>query len=566
MMWVLGIAGSHNSAVALVRDGRVVVAVQVERLVRQKGAAISLGEMGSHAGQAIAYCLAHADIDLPDVDAIATCTPWDAVRPSFAFVDVAAASTRTLPPFVTVPHHLTHAEYALHYTDLEPSLVVVCDGSGTYEHQRGSLDLVEQADRPVLHTAPTSKECISAYSFDGDTLRLRYRMGADPVPGTSWLASIGQLWEWAAWYSHGSAPEAGKVMGLAAYGDPEVHSDLATLSVGPTGAVAVDLPTLLARFDRPNVAGVDVTGDRHYEDLAAHVQQATSDALVDLVRFLRTIDPAPQLCYSGGVALNGVANEEVRRRLGVELQANGSCGDNGTAIGAALAVHHAATGERVAEPVTEYYGREYGHDEIAAALAHHDGPTVELAGEELIGHVAEAIAAGALVGWFQGRSELGPRALGNRSILADPRDPLVPDRLNRLVKGREAFRPFAPAVLEAHASELFELDGPSPVMLRVVRVRDETLPAITHVDGSARVQTVNRQQNPLFHDLIAAFGAATGVPVLLNTSFNRAGEPIVETPADAVHTFAASGLDLLVMSSTVTRQAGAPRALGAAAG
>jgi carbamoyltransferase len=314
--------------------------------------------------------------------------------------------------------------------------------------------------------------------------------------------------------------------------------------------VTVDLPPLLARFDRPNLAGADVTNDHHYEDLAAHVQRVTNGALVDLVRFLRTIDASKQICYSGGVALNGVANEEVRHRLGVELQANGSCADNGTAIGAALAVHHAAMGERVAEPVNDYYGRQYDAIEIADALRHHDGMIFQLDRYELLRHVAEALAGGALVGWFQGRSELGPRALGNRSILADPRDPLVKERLNLRVKGREAFRPFAPAVLETRAGEFFELDGPSPVMLRVVRVRDQSLPAITHVDGTARVQTVNRRQNALFHDLIAAFGAVTGVPVLLNTSFNRAGEPIVETPADAVRTFGTSQLDLLVMGAT----------------
>ena len=245
-MWILGIAGSHNSGVALIEDGRVVVAVQTERLVRVKRHAIATGEMGSHAAQAIAYCLRYAGIDLPDVDAIATCTPWVAVRPRFAFT--AAPAHYALPPFVTVPHHLAHAEYAIHYAPA-PCLVLVCDGSGTFECQRADLDIREAVDRPLIYGTESGKESISAYMFDGADLKLRYRIAyGDFDP--RWLLSVGHVWEWCAQYRHGSFHEAGKVMGLAPFGDPAVHADLHTLSIDGDGRVHVDFAPLLARFVR----------------------------------------------------------------------------------------------------------------------------------------------------------------------------------------------------------------------------------------------------------------------------------------------------------------------------
>jgi carbamoyltransferase len=275
------------------------------------------------------------------------------------------------------------------------------------------------------------------------------------------------------------------------------------------------------------------------------------------VCFLRTRFDVRQFCYSGGVALNGIANQHLIDRLGIDLQMNGSCEDNGTAVGAALAVHHARTGKRLTEEVCDYYGREYSSSEVEAAIRRADCRAERYAPEQTIEVTAAALAQGAVVGWFQGRSEFGPRALGNRSILADPRDPDMKAILNARVKGREAFRPFAPAVIEDAAPDWFELDGPSPMMLRVVPIRPgRPLPAVTHVDGSARVQTVSRDQNPRFHDLLTAFQKQTGVPVLLNTSFNVAGEPIVESPGDALRTFMASDMDLLVLGDQMVRPYG----------
>ncbi|KYF53629.1 hypothetical protein BE08_23980 [Sorangium cellulosum] len=548
-MWILGLAGSHNSGAALIRDGKVVVAVQTERLVRYKRQAIRLDEMSADTVQVIAYCLRYAGIDLPDLAAIATCTPSRSVHPRFALRDLPAASVR-LPPFVRVPHHLAHAEYALHYAPQDPCLVLVCDGSGTFEDQRAELDIQEEEHHPIKHLGENGKESISAYRFDGTTLSLIYRVAygsAGGEAGAEWLASLGHLWEWAASYCHGSRHEAGKVMGLAPFGSASVHADLRTIGLHPRGEVRIDFDGLLRRCLRPNTSAADISGSQHHQDIAAHVQRVTNDFLVDLVRFLQTRFDTKNVCYSGGVALNSIANEHLRRSLGINLHMNGSCEDNGTAIGAALAVYHARTGRRVPEDVTDYHGRHYTSSEVEEALRGYAGRVERLERAELLARTARALSSGLVVGWLQGRSEFGPRALGNRSILADPRDPSMQRILNERVKHREAFRPYAPAVVEERAAEFFDLEGPSPVMLRVVPVTVSSLPAITHVDGSARVQTVNRRQNPIFYDLLKQFEAETGVPVLLNTSFNVAGEPIVETPADALRTFIASGMDLLVM-------------------
>lgn len=560
-MWLLGIAGSHNSGAALIHDGSVVVAVQTERLTRIKRCPIQLSRMSKEAGQVIEYCLRYVDIGLRDVDAIATCSPYE-TQARFALKDP-SVSLAGLPPFVSVPHHLAHAEYAIHYAPAVPSIVLVCDGSGTFESHRASLDIAELEANPIRHISASGKESVSAYAYDGRDLRLIYRIahGRAPKPpigdvfstgfGTV-LVSLGHVWQWAAHYCHGSISEAGKVMGLAPYGDPAVHRDLRSVRLGQDGDLLVDFDALYQRFDQPNLAARDVTGLSHYEDLAAHIQEVTNEFLCGLVRFLRTRYNANQLCYSGGVALNGIANQQIVDRLGLDLQMNGSCEDNGTAIGAALAVYHARTGKRITEPVCDNYGREYSTREIDSAIARAGRRAEFCTPAQTIDKTAAALAAGAVVGWFQGRSEFGPRALGNRSILADPRDPGMKAILNKRVKGREAFRPFAPAVLEDAAPEWFELEGPSPMMLRVVPVRSGgLLPAVTHVDGSARVQTVSRNQNPRFHDLLSAFRDRTGVPVLLNTSLNVAGEPIAETPDDALRTFGASDMDLVVLGNRI---------------
>lgn len=565
-MWIVGISGSHNGAVALIHDGKVVAALQAERLLRIKRHMIRLDRIGSDIRHLIHYCLDEAGIGPEAIDVIATSSPWVAAFPRLRSPQDWFGTTRDEPPpFVTIPHHLAHAEYALHYSPLEPALVLVLDGSGTLEEQRPRLDIKEHERNPIKHLEGKAKESISAYSFDGRELSLVYRFAGGvsnvEIPGEKghpYLQSIGELWRWAAHYCCGDMNEAGKVMGLASYGDPGRFDGLRCLDFDEhSGAVRVSLDGL-AQFSRPNTERRDVTGEPHYADIAAYIQAITSDFLVRLVRFLDTRIPARHLCYAGGVALNGIANETMIRATRHRVHMNGSCEDNGTAIGAALAVYHHFTGRRVGEEVTEYYGRTYSDDEIAGALAACGITSRRFAHRQMIEVAARSLASGSVIAWFQGRSEFGPRALGNRSILADPRDPAMRDKLNLKIKMRERYRPYAPAVLEERAAEFFDLDGPSPSMLRVVPVKTMSLPAITHVDGSARVQTVSRRDNAMFYDLIHTFAEITGIPVVLNTSFNRAGQPIVETPRDAVDAFLAMKMDMLIIHDHVVTRGDIP--------
>lgn len=554
-MWILGFAASHNGGAALIQDARVVVAIQTERLTRKKRDGSTLESLGERALLPVRYCLDYAGIGWEDLECIATCTPWHQVDASFS--PEVLAKLRKAPRFLSVPHHLAHAEYVLHYSPMEPCLVLVCDGSGTREAFRPRLDIQEKECSPQKFLQGLAKESISAYRFENGTLSLVYRLayGKADLGDTMYLNSVGHLWRWVAEYCHGSQNEAGKVMGLAPYGDPDVHDDLEYLSWSAGGEVRIDFKELCRRFQTPNAESRDVTGETHYADLAANLQKRTNNFLLSLLEGLRRRFAFDTLCYSGGLALNGIANEIVSRELALRFCANGSCEDNGTAIGAALAVYHHLTGERVPEEPTEYYGRTYSPTEIEAAIQERNLPSAAITADEVLDLTTDALAAGEVVGWFQGRSEFGPRALGNRSILADPRRPDMKNILNSRVKFREGFRPYAPAVLEQNAETYFDLRGvPSPAMLRVSPVKVDSLPAITHVDGSARVQTVHPRQNPVFHDLIECFGRKTGIPVVLNTSFNVAGEPIVETPDDALRTFLASKIDLLVLGAHVIRK------------
>ena len=565
-MWIVGISGSHNGAVALIRDGKVIAAVQAERVFRIKRHPIRLDRIGSEVRQLVRYCLDQTGIGPEAIEVIATSSPWVRAFPRFRSAEEwFGATADRLPRCITVPHHLAHAEYALHYSPLDPALVLVIDGSGTRETQRAQLDLKEPERDPIRHLEGIAKESISAYFFDGRELFLVYRFAGGEsnleIPGeegNAFLHSVGDLWKWAAYYCCGDLNDAGKVMGLAPYGDPRRLHGLRYLDFDErSGAVHISFDEL-ARLGRPNTARRDVTGDSHYEDIAAHIQTTTNEFLVRLVRFLDTRHPGRNLCYAGGVALNGIANEQLIRSTRHRVHMNGSCEDNGTAIGAALAAYHYLERRRVAEEVAEHYGRTYSDEEVAGALAARGIASCRLVGRELLEAAARSLAAGGVVAWFQGRGEFGPRALGNRSILADPRDCGMRDKLNLKIKLRERYRPYAPAVLEDRAGEFFDLEGASRSMLRVVSVKTKLLPAITHVDGSARVQTVSRRENPMFYDLIHAFEEITRVPVVLNTSFNRAGQPIVESPEDALDAFLAMNLDMLIIHDHVITRGDIP--------
>ncbi len=356
----------------------------------------------------------------------------------------------------------------------------------------------------------------------------------------------------------------GKVMGLASYGDPSRYAELFERLVRTTAdGFEVDLSYFAyfmdgrARFSQRLVAELgeprrpEAALERRDEDIAAALQARTEEVLLHLCRLAREKTGLNDLCMAGGVALNCVANGRIVDEAGfARCFFQPACHDAGTSAGAALYAHHVIEGRpRVPlEIKTDYLGPSFDEDRLRLALDRAGARFSEPA--DPVAAAAERLAQGRIVGRYDGRTEFGPRALGNRSILAPPGPAAVKDTLNARVKFREPFRPFAPSCTVERGGDYFELSQPSPFMLRAFDTREawrEKLAAITHVDGSARVQTVEASHNPGYHALIKAFGALAGPECLLNTSFNVRGEPIVNTPEEALRCFFSTDMDDLLL-------------------
>ena len=464
-------------------------------------------------------------------------------------------------------HHLSHAAAAFYPSPFPTAAVLTVDGIGEWATASIGLGSGRHLDLLADQRYPNS-------------LGLLYTLA------TEWCGFEANDGEY-------------KVMGLAPYGEPTFADQLAEIvEIGPDGSIDIDAKAvqwwnaapsrLTPLFDLfggpPREKGAPMT-QRDW-DLARTVQDAVETAMLRMAEHAHRETGARHLCLAGGVALNCVANGRLLREGPFEsIWVQPAAGDAGSAIGAALWYWHAEQGGDRVRPAPErdavgvdqmrvgQLGPAFSSDEIGAWLdaegIEHDHVPDDA---ERCRQVAAHLADGAVIGWFEGRMEFGPRSLGHRSILADPRSTTVQRDINLRVKGRESFRPFAPAVMWEHATDWFELDQPSPYMLQVcqvaphrlldvadeptdpverVQVPRSEIPACTHVDGSARVQTVHQGTNPLFHQLLTAFHDATGCPVLLNTSFNRAGDPIVCTPEDALDAARAAGLDLLVLQDRI---------------
>ena len=309
---------------------------------------------------------------------------------------------------------------------------------------------------------------------------------------------------------------------------------------------------------RPADFDARARGNQHYADIASSIQRVTEELVLTMAQHLHRETGLKQLCLSGGVALNSVASGRILRETPFdELYIQPAAGDGGGALGAALFGYHMVLGKPRSFVMRHaYWGQEHAHGDIDAFLKDNNIPNTCVEDDDrLLARVVDHLQAGKVVGWFQGRFELGPRALGNRSILADPCNPTMKDIVNTKIKFREPFRPFAPSVLVERAEEFFDLPDagrhyPARYMLYVVPVKEgqrARVPAITHVDGTARPQTVDVETAPRYRHLIETFCQASGVPMVLNTSFNLKGEPIVNTPAEAFNTFSRSGMDVLVL-------------------
>lgn len=557
-MNILGINYAfHDSSACVLKDGELLVAIEEERLIRRKHTA----EFPQHS---IERCLSMAGMDAQAIDVIAF-----SIQPKLHLADkllYAARSPGQALPFVK--HEFVWAykrQKAIQQwyrkvwgTAAKPPRIVWVNHH--LAHVAGTF-LVSPYDEAALLSIDGSGEWATSFLGYGRNEQIsEYTQSFFPH-------SLGSVYE-AATYFCGFKPmyDEGKTMGLAPMGDPERFYQQASRIVGVTegGQIQVDLsyfdyqywgksylsPKFIATFGQPRRAGEGFQA--HHMDTAAAFQRVLEDCALKMCRVLRSKTDACHLVIAGGVALNSVMNGRILRETDFnDLYVMPAAGDNGTAIGAAYYAHHIVLGnKRCYVHRNPYLGTEYSNARIEEIIKeckltadyHSDIESV----------AARLLAEGNILGWFQGAMEIGPRALGNRSILADPTKPHMKDKINAEVKHREAYRPFAPSVPVEHLREYFDIAVEAPFMLKVCQVRADKkaiLPAITHVDGSARVQSVRQEINPRYHRLMMAFGELTGVPVVLNTSFNIMGEPIVESPYDAIRCFFSTGLDYLVLGN-----------------
>ena len=565
-MNVLGISAFyHDAAACLMRDGVVVAAAQEERFTRRKHDA----DFPIHA---IRYCLEAGRLLVDDLDAVGFYEKPFIKFKRLLFSHVAGfprswrAFLRSMPswlhqklvipslireelqydgPVYMIEHHLSHAASAFLVSPFSEAAVLTVDGVGewstaTYGRGSGSsIDLFRE-------------------------IRFPHSLGLLYTAFTSYLG-----------FKVNSAEY--KVMGLAPYGVPRFEREVRQLiEIAGDGSFRLNmeyfayhygLSMTTERFHRlfggPPRAPEGPLEQRH-RDIAASIQRVTEEVMLEMARYLHRETGLSDLCLAGGVALNCVANGRILREGPYrQLFIQPAAGDAGGALGvAAFLQHNLFEVPRHQVMRHAFLGPAYGRDEIRAFLRVKGAVFEELDEAELLEATAQAIAEQQVVGWFQGRMEFGPRALGARSILADARNPENRDRVNLKIKFRESFRPFAPAVRAERANEFFELVHESPFMGLVAQARDgqRLLPATTHVDGSARVQTVDAETNPLFSQLLLAFERLTGTPVLINTSFNVRGEPIVCTPEDGLRCFLTTGMDVLVIDRFLLRKAQQPEA------
>jgi carbamoyltransferase len=563
-LYVLGInAYDHDVSACLLRDGEIAFAIGKERITRKKH------DSGFYQ-KVVNYCLAAEGISLAEVDLVVrNCyvLPVEDLEMRMVSVDVpeimddkerrqAQADPLYLSKsdkVVTLSHHLGHAYSAFAASPFNEGVVMVVDGVGSYAadiHEPGQL---------TEGVNPLARESESYYRFEGSQLTALKKVWLKPVRGFLsdefyYMPGLGALYSRVSSYIFADWNKCGEVMGLAPYGRPNEFKPLLEIRGGE-----LDIPEWGVEFDKPFLWEREKDWEaspsmQHWKDLAWRAQDDTEKVLLDRAIWLRQTTGAKNLCIAGGVALNCVANGRILREAGFDnVWIQPAAGDDGVAIGCAYYGHLALLKQPRSYVMTHAYtGVAYKDEEVRAAADRKlvRVQTTTTLSSNICADTARLLSEGHVFGWFQGRSEIGPRALGNRSILADPRKPEMKDILNKRVKHRQAFRPFAPIVLAERVDEIFEGAEESPFMLLVKAVRPEwrdRIPAIVHVDGTARIQTVREDTNERLYRLLKEFEALTGVPVLLNTSLNVRGEPIVETPADAVACFLGTGLDYLAL-------------------
>jgi len=566
MAIVLGLGFTdHETSAALVIDGELSVAVARERLTRIKRDGKMWGSQRLDLTPAIQYCLDEHCLTIDQVDQIV----WSHIDhiPAAELHDLLAAEggiDLSSRPAILLPHHFAHACCALYLSPFKEAAVLIVDGSGgplnsLQEHYQGpEPEMIANGSTIVQNIsdeqAAWAREHESFYLFSGGQwCVLRKIVGI-------W-GGIGSEYGSVSAFLFGDCLDAGKTMGLAPYGQPHpiqlflnrVCSDAmpAFKSMHPQSRDHIEqeinerrLKRQITNYEEPILA-----------DFAASIQRETEVALLTHARWLRQHSGSQNLCLAGGVALNCVANSLLAQHAGfTEIFVPPAPGDDGIAVGCAM-YGAAICGEVKKVTNHAFLGRAYKHHrQDFEAL----GLTRVFSESDVVETIAREIANGAVVAWYQGGAELGPRALGHRSFLADPRRPEMKDHLNHTVKNREPFRPFAPVVLAEAASDYFIEAFPSYFMSFVATVREDKrhlIPSVTHVDATARFQVLREEDNPPLHKLITAFARLTGLPILLNTSFNRAGEPLVETPIDAARCALSSSAHYLVIDGHIYQPA-----------
>lgn len=569
-IYILGISCYyHDSAAVLLKDGEIVFAAQEERFTRKK-------QDDSLPKHAIQHALDREGITIADIDVIGfyekpllkffdrllytyfKVWPWGLFSYQKAMQEWMTKKLwipqniekelKYKGEVLYVPHHESHAASSFYCSGFDEAAIVTVDGVGEWATTtvgRGhgkDLELLEEIHFP--HSLGLLYSAITYY--------LGFKVNSAEY----------------------------KVMGLAPYGKPDyVEKMYELIDVKEDGSFALNMKYFNYEW------GLRMTGKKlerllgeprrkgetkltqFHKDVAASLQQVTDEIMLKLARHAKKTTQSENLCLAGGVALNCVSNGKILRSgLFKNIFIQPAAGDAGGALGVALSIWHKKYGgERLPKMEHVFLGPEYTDAQIEDVLRTQGLPYTKFGSpEEMIPHIAQLLQGSNVIGWFQGRMEFGPRSLGSRSIIADARNKDNWQKVNLKIKFRESFRPFAPTVLEEYVSEYFELDRESPYMLLVADVRPEKreeIPAVTHVDGSARIQTIRRDQNPKYYDLIKAFEKRTRCPVIINTSFNVRGEPIVESPQNAVNCFLNTHMDYLVMGNILVDKKQVPQEL-----
>lgn len=553
-IYVLGLCYSHDASACLLKNGVPVVAIQKERLSRKKHDG-SITDIDLR--DCIEYCLGAEKITLSQIDLVVENSPTvlycKEKNNVLGFKRARLLDKINSKKIIQVSHHLAHAYCAYGLSNFGECAVIVVDGQGNYKE-----DITEDLGGAVIYPKNSESSYIereSFYKFSKGGYKVVRKNLSNIHKSFVRLSGLGHLYESVSSYVFRSRFDAGKLMGLAPYG--KENSAFKMLSI-KSGAEIKYHNDWVGDFMHPNRdASCLERYFNEYANLACRVQKDLEKAILALSRWFRVSTGLNSLAYSGGVALNCSSNAEILNKSGFkDIFITPPASDCGVSMGCAFYGYLKVLEKEKKEiNYLDYLGKTYSEQDILNAIKKNKNKIVFYKSKNIFKEAAGLISKGKVIGWFQGGSEFGPRALGNRSIIADPRNPKMKDIINLGIKKRDSFRPFAPSVLEENAQDFFDVSY-SPYMLLTSKAKQnirKEIPAVVHVDGTSRIQTVNERQNQRYYQLIKEFYVLTNIPMVLNTSFNGNDEPIVETPDDAINSLFKNGLDALCLGDYIVK-------------